>query len=73
MSIDVQTITDEARARAPFSVAGTNAVLALTLGLSTIFTAARLYTRFSIHQRFWWDDCKLNFATDPKAILSDRS
>lgn len=52
------TITDEARARAPIGSETVIGVSVLFIALSTIFTGTRLYTRFTVYQQFWWDDCK---------------
>lgn len=52
------TITDEARARAPIGSQTVIGVSVLFIALSTLFTGTRLYTRFTVYQQFWWDDCK---------------
>lgn len=52
------TITDEARARAPISSAAVVGVGVVCLILPTVFTGTRVYTRFTVYQQFWWDDCK---------------
>lgn len=49
-------ISDEARARAPFPEPSLTAILAVIMAISTVFTLARMYTRFHVHQRIWWDD-----------------
>ncbi|KAK7698062.1 hypothetical protein SLS64_012940 [Diaporthe eres] len=49
-------ITDDARARAPIPSQTVIGVSVLFIGLSTLFTGTRLYTRFSVYQQFWWDD-----------------
>lgn len=53
-------ITDDARARAPITSHTVIGVSVLFIGLSTLFTGTRLYTRFTVYQQFWWDDCKSN-------------
>ncbi|KAI1077724.1 hypothetical protein F5B20DRAFT_551142 [Whalleya microplaca] len=55
-------ITDYVRSQAPFPAPSIIAVLALVLGLSTIFTSAQMYTRFNVHQRLWWDDWSMVLA-----------
>lgn len=59
------TITDEARARAPITSETVIGVSVLFIALSTLFTGTRLYTRFTVYQQFWWDDCKFK----PQRIL----
>lgn len=51
-------ISDEARANAPISATTIVGVSILYLALTTGFTGTRLYTRYTIYQQFWWDDCK---------------
>ncbi|KAI1124040.1 hypothetical protein F5Y10DRAFT_280507 [Nemania abortiva] len=50
------TISALARAEAPISSAELIGVTALYITICTVFTVARLYTRFFIHQQLWWDD-----------------
>lgn len=59
MATRVSTISASARAEAPISSAELIGVLTLYLVICTVFTFARAYTRFFIHQQIWWDDCKL--------------
>ncbi|KAI0552418.1 hypothetical protein F4679DRAFT_88648 [Xylaria curta] len=54
MATDV--ISASARADAPISSAEFIGVAILYIAICTIFTVARLYTRFFIHQQLWWDD-----------------
>ncbi|OTB06056.1 hypothetical protein M426DRAFT_21178 [Hypoxylon sp. CI-4A] len=42
--------------KAPIGKATIVGTTALFIVLSTLFTAARMYTRFTVHQQFWWDD-----------------
>ncbi|KID97724.1 GPCR, PTH11-type, partial [Metarhizium majus ARSEF 297] len=49
-------ITDEARARASFPAPALTALLAIIMAMSIMLTLARMYTRYTIHQRIWWDD-----------------
>lgn len=53
------TISAEARANAPISNATVVGISVLYLALATGFTGTRLYTRYTVHQQFWWDDCEL--------------
>lgn len=53
-------ITDEARVRGPLSASGIVGASALYLLLVTLFTGTRLYTRYTIYQQIWWDDCESN-------------
>ncbi|KAI0097211.1 hypothetical protein GGR51DRAFT_541864 [Nemania sp. FL0031] len=50
------SISALARAEAPISSAELIGITTLYITISTIFTVARLYTRFFIHQQLWWDD-----------------
>lgn len=62
-------ITDDARARAPITSETVIGVSVLFIALSTLFTGTRLYTRFTVYQQFWWDDCKFEaqVASFPRA------
>lgn len=56
------TITYEARGRAPISSATVVGASVLYLVLATAFTGTRVYTRYTVYQQFWWDDCKSQLA-----------
>ncbi|KAI0398739.1 hypothetical protein F4802DRAFT_613994 [Xylaria palmicola] len=51
-----EAISAAARADAPISSAELIGVVTLYIAISTVFTVARVYTRFFIHQQLWWDD-----------------
>lgn len=51
-------MSDEARANAPIRATTIVGVSILYLALATGFTGTRLYTRYTVYQQFWWDDCK---------------
>ncbi|TRX89767.1 hypothetical protein FHL15_009357 [Xylaria flabelliformis] len=55
-SMATDVISASARADAPISSAEFIGVATLYVTICTIFTVARLYTRFFIHQQLWWDD-----------------
>ncbi|KAK8109338.1 hypothetical protein PG984_015139 [Apiospora sp. TS-2023a] len=52
----VETIPWDADERAPTPHGATVAVIATFTVLITSVLAARMYTRFRVHQQFWWDD-----------------
>ncbi|KAJ8120627.1 hypothetical protein ONZ43_g2712 [Nemania bipapillata] len=62
MVAEVSKISALARAEAPISSAELIGVVTLYIAISTIFTVARLYTRFFIHQQLWWDDWSMFLA-----------
>lgn len=62
-------ITDEARARAPITSQTVIGVSVLFIALSTLFTGTRLYTRFTVYQQFWWDDCKSDCKKTPDPVV----
>ncbi|KAI0453350.1 hypothetical protein F5B21DRAFT_479779 [Xylaria acuta] len=57
-SMATDAISASARAEAPISAAEFIGVAALYITICTIFTVARVYTRFFVHQQLWWDDCE---------------
>ncbi|KAI2639246.1 hypothetical protein GGS21DRAFT_420205 [Xylaria nigripes] len=62
MSWEGSAISASARAEAPISTAELLGVMLLYILICTIFTFARLYARFFIHQQLWWDDWTMLFA-----------
>lgn len=57
MSSKPTIITDAARANATISGSTIVGINALYISLTTVFVFLRMYTRFSVHQKLWWDDC----------------
>ncbi|GAP91807.1 putative integral membrane protein [Rosellinia necatrix] len=62
MATELSTISASARADAPITSSEIIGIVALYITISTIFTVARLYVRFFIHQQLWWDDWTMFFA-----------
>ncbi|KAM7213229.1 hypothetical protein V8F06_011394 [Rhypophila decipiens] len=55
-SLKPTSITDAARAAAPIPGSAIAGINVLYIVLVTVFTALRMYTRFSVHKNLWWDD-----------------
>ncbi|KAI1129108.1 hypothetical protein F5Y10DRAFT_159936 [Nemania abortiva] len=47
---------------APVPQSAIIALVVVAIGLSTIFTALRMYTRYYVQKRLWWDDWVMVFA-----------